>query len=133
MSSTADRIRENALRARQQAAQPDDQQGQDPIQLPDAQPAKQSTKRKTPAPEVKATTRTTGGSHAPRLRRVRKNVDLSPDLNRRLGDWQRDTATELGLARVTAQEVLTELVNELLDDAALATRVRDRIYRSVNQ
>ncbi|MBM4600342.1 hypothetical protein GS440_19130 [Rhodococcus hoagii] len=86
-----------------------------------------------PAPEVKAPPRTSGGAQTPRLRPVRKNVDLSPVLNRHLGDWQRDTALDLGLARVTAQEVLTELIHELLEDPALGERIKQRVYKSVNQ
>lgn len=130
MTSQAERIREQALRAREKtqtnagAPQEPPQQERSP---------EQPVVRRTPAPEVKAAPRGSGGAHTPRLRPVRKNVDLSPDLNRRLGDWQRDTAIELGLARVTAQEVLTELIRELLEDPTLGERIKDRIRSSVDQ
>ncbi|KSU68315.1 hypothetical protein G8767_27995 [Rhodococcus sp. IC4_135] len=60
----------------------------------------------------------------PLQRSVRKNVDLSPDQNDRLGDWQRAAARDLGVARVTAQEILVVLVERLLADETLSNRVK---------
>lgn len=133
MSQTAkDRILANARRASAQATPPAEAPA---ASAPPTQPqqAKTPAPRKAPAPEVKAPARKDGGARTPRLRDVRKNVDLSPELNRKLGDWQRDTAIELGLARVTAQDLLTELVLELLDDQDLGDRIKDRLHKSVNQ
>ncbi|MEE2061834.1 hypothetical protein [Rhodococcus artemisiae] len=133
MTSQKDRIREQVLRARQKqesdAPSSSAREEDDGIREQSAPPSS----RKTPAPEVKAPTRTSKGTHTPRLRPVRKNVDLSPDLNRRFGDWQRDTAIELGLARVTAQDVLTELLIELLGDPLLSERIKERLHESVDQ
>lgn len=133
MSQTAkDRILANAKRASAQANPlPEVPAASDPPTQ--SQQEKTPAPRRTPAPEVKAPGRRDGAARTPRLRDVRKNVDLSPDLNRRLGDWQRDTAIELGLARVTAQDLLTELVLELLDDQDLGDRIKDRLHKSVNQ
>lgn len=131
--SAKDRILQNARRASQsnQGAEVQPPAAEEAAAELTAQPDAPAP-RKTPPPEVKAPARSGKGARAPRLRDVRKNVDLSPDLNRRLGDWQRDTAIELGLARVTAQNVLTELINELLADPQLADRIKDRIYKYAN-
>ena len=133
MSQTAkDRILANAKRASAQATPlPEVPAASDPPAQ--TQQEKTPAPRRAPAPEVKAPARRDGAARTPRLRDVRKNVDLSPELNRRLGDWQRDTAIELGLARVSAQDLLTELVLELLDDQDLGDRIKDRLHKSVNQ
>jgi hypothetical protein len=60
---------------------------------------------------------------AVRERDVRRTVDLSPAQHRRLDVWQREAADQLGYARVTGQEVLSALVDLLLDDADVAARV----------
>ena len=54
---------------------------------------------------------------------VRRTVDLSPAQHRRLDVWQREAADQLGYARVTGQEVLSALVDLLLDDADVAVQV----------
>ena len=54
---------------------------------------------------------------------VRRTVDLSPAQHRRLDVWQREAADQLGYARVTGQEVLSALVDLLLDDAGVAAQV----------
>lgn len=130
MTSAAERIRQQALRnkEKQAGATAQSDQGSET----ETQPTPESAPS-TPTAEAKAPGRKGRTAHSPRLRPVRKNVDLSPELNRKFGDWQRDTAVELGLARVTAQEVLTELLVELLEDARLSERIKERIYKSVDQ
>lgn len=60
---------------------------------------------------------------AVRERDVRRTVDLSPAQHRRLDVWQREAADQLGYARVTGQEVLSALVDLLLDDRDVSARV----------
>nr|EJI98639.1 hypothetical protein JVH1_3895 [Rhodococcus sp. JVH1] len=67
---------------------------------------------------------------APRQKDIRKNVDLSPDQNDRLGDWQRAAARELGVARVTAQDVLVALVERLLADPDLSEQVKKDLHNT---
>ncbi|WP_232333508.1 hypothetical protein [Rhodococcus sp. p52] len=132
MTSAADRIRQQALRNKKKQTDTTPQADQTSETEVDKQPVPEPASS-TPTPELNASPRQGRGTHSPRLRPVRKNVDLSPELNRKFGDWQRDTAVELGLARVTAQEVLTELLVELLDDARLSERIKERIYKSANK
>lgn len=63
----------------------------------------------------------------PRVRDVRRRVDLSPVEHQQLAVWLAEAAAELGRARVTGQEVLRALVVELLSDDALARRIREVI------
>ena len=66
---------------------------------------------------------------APRQTPVRRTVDLTPAAHSKLDDWQRKTAREIGVARVTGQEVLATLVDEFLDNPELSAVVRDAIWR----
>jgi hypothetical protein len=61
------------------------------------------------------------------VRNVRRTVDLSPVEHRQLVTWCAEAAAELGLARVTGQDVLQALVRELLSDDELARRIREVI------
>lgn len=63
----------------------------------------------------------------PRVRDIRRTVDLSPVEHRKLAVWCAEAAAELGRARVTGQDVLRALVVELLSDDALASRIREVI------
>lgn len=56
-------------------------------------------------------------------RRTRRTVDLSPEQHRALDIWQRDAADRLGRARVTGQDVLSALVDQLLSDPKLAHQI----------
>lgn len=56
-------------------------------------------------------------------RRTRRTVDLTPAQHRALDIWQRDAADRLGVARVTGQEVLTSLIDQLLTDRELSARI----------
>jgi hypothetical protein len=58
-----------------------------------------------------------------RLPRTRRTVDLTPAQHRALDIWQRDAADRLGVARVTGQEVLATLVDQLLNDPKLSAQV----------
>jgi hypothetical protein len=59
----------------------------------------------------------------PSGRRTRRTVDLTAAQHRALDLWQRETADRLGLARVTGQEVLTALIDQLLTDRQLSARI----------
>ena len=65
-----------------------------------------------------------------RGQRTRRTVDLTPAMHRALDIWQRDAADRLGYARVTGQEVLCALIEQLLSDPKLSAEVtrsiRDR-------
>ena len=58
-----------------------------------------------------------------RAARTRRTVDLSPAQHRALDIWQREAADRLGLARVTGQEVLVALVDQLLSDPKLSAQI----------
>jgi len=58
-----------------------------------------------------------------RDRRTRRTVDLSLTTHRALDVWQREAADRMGVARVTGQEVLTALVDQLLMDPKLSTQI----------
>jgi hypothetical protein len=58
-----------------------------------------------------------------RGQRTRRTVDLPPATHRALDIWQREAADHLGLARVTGQEVLTALIDQLLNDPKLSAHV----------
>lgn len=65
-----------------------------------------------------------------RGQRTRRTVDLSPATHRALDIWQREAADRLGFARVTGQEVICALIEQLLSDPNLSAHVtrsiRDR-------
>jgi hypothetical protein len=104
--STADRLKADAERPRPHAA---------------AAPLTPSVAAAPTEPVVLGRTRVT---------RTRRTVDLSPAQHRALDIWQRDAADRLGLARVTGQEVLSALVDKLLNDPKLSAQIiraiRDR-------
>lgn len=98
MSTAADRIKANAERLKRAApAVP-----HDPAPLP------------APASAVPI---------AVRQKNVRRTVDLSPTAHRALDTWQRGAADRLGLARVTGQDVIAALVDQLLADADLSEQI----------
>lgn len=159
MSSAAERIRENALRVKgnneSRRAQPAQTQPESESQAPevgrDTLPAEGSTDGKTtrssasdtapeaaprPTPPVRTQrarkTESSSGTplmFAPRQKPVRRTVDLTPAAHSKLDDWQRKTAREIGVARVSGQEVLAALVDEFLENPDLASVVRDSIWR----
>lgn len=66
---------------------------------------------------------------APRIQRTRRTVDLPAATHRGLDIWQREAADRLGVARVTGQEVLTALIDQLLADPKLS----DQIIRAIQE
>ena len=64
------------------------------------------------------------GAAAPLSRPVRRTVDLSPSHHAQLAEWCRETARQLGRARVTGQDVLRALVARVLTDETLARKIR---------
>lgn len=60
--------------------------------------------------------------------RTRRTVDLSPATHRALDIWQREAADRLGFARVTGQEVLSALVDQLLTDPKLTAQITRSIH-----
>jgi hypothetical protein len=67
-----------------------------------------------------------GRTRSPRT--TRRTVDLSPAEHRALDIWQREAADRLGLTRVTGQEVLTALIDQLLSDPRLSAQVTRTIH-----
>jgi hypothetical protein len=63
-----------------------------------------------------------------RGRRTRRTVDLPPATHRALDIWQRDAADRLRVARVTGQEVLSALIEQLLNDPKLSAQITRSIH-----
>lgn len=59
-----------------------------------------------------------------RAKLVRRTVDLAPTHHGQLQAWCAETAVELGVARVTGQDVIRALVVRLLTDETMARRIR---------
>ena len=81
----------------------------------------------TGSPQTGPTQRLTpfGQPAAPpaRDRRTRRTVDLPLATHRALDIWQREAADRLGVARVTGQEVITALIDQLLADPKLSAAI----------
>jgi hypothetical protein len=58
-----------------------------------------------------------------RQTRPRRTVDLSPAQHRGLDMWQREAADRVGCARITGQEVMTALIDQLLSDPDLSAQI----------
>jgi hypothetical protein len=58
-----------------------------------------------------------------RDRRTRRTVDLPLTTHRALDVWQREAADRIGVARVTGQEVLIALIDQLLADPKLSSQI----------
>ena len=65
-----------------------------------------------------------------RTKPVGKTLNLDSSLNSDIQRWQNDTATSMGMSRVTFQQTVDALLRELLTDIALADRVQHRIAES---
>jgi hypothetical protein len=63
------------------------------------------------------------GDPLPRAQRTRRTVDLPAPTHRALDIWQREAADRLGAARVTGQEVLSALIDQLLIDPKLTAQI----------
>lgn len=103
MTAAADRIRANAERLK-----------------------KASPTASAPAPESPPA-QTAPTVVAVRQKNVRRTVDLSPTAHRALDTWQRAAADQLGLARVTGQDVIATLVDQLLADTDLSEKIINTI------
>ena len=87
----------------------------------DAAPTQRLTSFRQPNPQRITNPPTT---HQPaRTQRTRRTVDLPAPTHRALDIWQREAADRLGVARVTGQEVLTALIDQLLTDPKLAAQI----------
>ena len=62
---------------------------------------------------------------------IRSTVDLPPARHRSLKAWSAATATEIGRARVTTQEVINALVHRMLTDETLARKIKDDLRTDV--
>jgi hypothetical protein len=62
-------------------------------------------------------------AHSTRDRRTRRTVDLPLTTHRALDIWQREAADRIGVARVTGQDVLTALIDQLLVDPKLSSQI----------
>jgi hypothetical protein len=72
------------------------------------------------------------GGGAPSGRRERFTVDLSTDVNDALGRWAAGRKQAVG-RRVPKTEVARILIELLLEDAGLATRVEERLRSSAGR
>ncbi len=63
------------------------------------------------------------GDQSSRGRRTRRTVDLPATTHRALDIWQREAADRLGVARVTGQEVISALIDQLLADPKLGAQI----------
>jgi hypothetical protein len=57
-----------------------------------------------------------------------RTVDLTPATHRALDIWKREAADRLGFARVTGQEVLCALIEQLLSDPKLSAHITRSIH-----
>jgi hypothetical protein len=86
-------------------------------------PAKPHTRADAAAPTVRFTNVRQKLDQQARGQRTRRTVDLTPATHRALDIWQREAADRLGFARVTGQEVLCALIEQLLSDPKLSAEV----------
>ena len=92
----------------------------------DAEPTERLNKnpRQTPAQRVLSQPAVRpSDQQSARIQRTRRTVDLSASTHRAPDLWQREAADRLGVVRVTGQEVLTALIDQLLVDPKLAAQI----------
>jgi hypothetical protein len=94
---------------------------------PDAERFRTRATHPAPADETAPTERFAAVGK-PSGRRTRRTVDLTPAQHRALDIWQREAADRLGLTRVTGQQVLTALIDQLLADHQLSDRITRAIH-----
>ncbi|MGH3924837.1 MAG: hypothetical protein ACRDTT_18580 [Pseudonocardiaceae bacterium] len=68
-----------------------------------------------------------------RSKPVRRTVDLPPTHHQKLTTWCSEAAVELGVARITGQDVLRSLVARLLTDETLARKLRADLADELTQ
>jgi hypothetical protein len=95
----------------------------------DATPTERLTgfRQRPSAPSVEPRSTDRSAGDRPRIQRTRRTVDLPAATHRALDIWQREAADRLGVARVTGQEVLTALIDQLLADPKLAAQITQAI------
>jgi hypothetical protein len=76
-----------------------------------------------PSQPAQASADRRGSDQSGRGQRTRRTVDLPAGTHRALDIWQREAADRLGVARVTGQEVLSALIDQLLVDPKLAAQI----------
>jgi hypothetical protein len=81
------------------------------------------TERITLRPGAQRVSKQRAGDGSSRSQRTRRTVDLPAATHRALDIWQREAADRIGVARVTGQEVLTALIDQLLADPKLAAQI----------
>lgn len=74
--------------------------------------------------QISPTERPAPAAPAVRAKPIRSTVDLPSGRHFSLKEWCTETATELGHARVTTQDVVNALVHRLLTDETLARKIR---------
>jgi ribosomal protein L3 len=93
----------------------------------ESSPGRFRTYTTTPGPGQTGPTRRISLGQAPAQRtrdqRTRRTVDLSLATHRALDIWQQKAADQLGVARVTGQEVITALIEQLLADPKLSGQI----------
>lgn len=90
----------------------------------DAVPTERITGFRPQRAQRAATPSTPSAGEPPsRGRRTRRTVDLPAATHRALDIWQRDAADRLGVARVTGQEVISALIDQLLADPKLTAQI----------
>jgi hypothetical protein len=87
----------------------------------DAAPTERLTGFRQPPPQ-RTVNQPAGDQPAPG-RRTRRTVDLPATTHRALDIWQREAADRLGVARVTGQEVISALIDQLLADPQLGAQI----------
>lgn len=96
-----------------------------PTPTGDGTPTERLSGFRQPRPQrtAPAESRSRAAGETPRIQRTRRTVDLPAATHRALDIWQREAADQLGVARVTGQEVLTALIDQLLADPQLAAQI----------
>jgi len=82
-------------------------------------------KRDAPEPAVEETP--APATRPAPTKKVRQTVDLPGERHQALATWRLETAVALGRTRLTTQDVLSAMVDVLLDDPGTARRVRARL------
>jgi len=87
--------------------------------------------RNTPATPSPADDTLAVDRHRPHVQttKTRVTVDFQPVDFRNLNAWLTDAAEQLGVSRVTKQDVIKTLVKRLLTDETLARKIRDDLQK----
>ena len=96
-----------------------------------ARAAERAAARTTPAEPSPGTDTLAVDRHRPHVQttKTRVTVDFQPVDFHNLNDWLTEAAKELGVSRVTKQDVIKTLVKRLITDETLARKIRDDIQK----